>query len=126
MKHLPAAQLEVMIVIWNAEGPITRSEIQERLSDNRWKITTLNTFLNRLSQSGFLKITHKGKEYAYSPLVSKEEYMAFAGRSILKNLYDNSIKEFVASVCNADDLTEKEVEDLQELLDELKGGGKRD
>ncbi len=126
MKHLPEAQLEVMIVIWDAENPVARNEIQKRLPENRWKTTTLNTFLNRLSQSGFLKVEHKGKEYVYSPLITKEEYMEFAGKSILKNLYNNSIKMFVASVCNSNDMTEKEVEDLRMLLTKLKGGDTSD
>ena len=126
MKHLPAAQLEVMIIIWDAEGPVTRSEIQEMLSDNRWKTTTLNTFLNRLSQSGFLKIGHRGKEYVYSPLITREEYMVFEGRSMLKSLYDNSIKKFVASVCGGSKLTEQEISDLQTFLAKLKEGDTRD
>lgn len=126
MKHLPEAQLEVMLIIWEEKAPITRSEIQKKLPDNRWKTTTLNTFLNRLSNSGFLKIEHRRKEYVYSPLITKEDYMAFAGKSVLKNLYDNSIKKFVASVCSSSDMTEKEVEDLQKLLAKLKEGDKCD
>lgn len=122
MKHLPAAQLEVMLTIWDTDEPTTRSEIQKRLPDNQWKITTLNTLLNRLNQNGFLKIEHRGKEYVYSPLITKDEYMVFEGRTILKNLYNNSIKKFVASVCNSDYMTEKEVNDLQVLLEKLKEG----
>ncbi len=73
-----------------------------------------------------MKVEHKGKEYVYSPLITKEEYMEFAGKSILKNLYNNSIKMFVASVCNSNDMTEKEVEDLRMLLTKLKGGDTSD
>ncbi|MDR1135838.1 MAG: BlaI/MecI/CopY family transcriptional regulator [Clostridiales Family XIII bacterium] len=126
MKHLPTAQLEVMITIWDAGAPVTRNEIQDMLSDNLWKTTTLNTFLNRLSQSGFLEIAHRGKEYVYSPLITKEAYMAFEGGSILKTLYDNSIKKFVASVYGGAKLTEQEINDLQTLLTELKEGDTRD
>lgn len=126
MKHLPEAQLEVMIVIWDAGAPVTRNEIQRRLPDDRWQTTTLNTFLNRLSQSGFLKVEHRGKEYVYSPLVTKEEYMAFAGKSILKNLYGNSIKKFVASVCSSSEMTQQEISDLQALLAKLKEGDTHD
>lgn len=126
MKHLPEAQLEVMHVIWDAEEPVTRNEIQKRLPDNRWHTTTLNTFLSRLNQSGFLKVEHRGKEYVYSPLITKEDYMAFEGRNILKNLYDNSIKKFVASVCGSSELTDKEISELQALLAKLKEGDTRD
>lgn len=126
MKHLPEAQLEVMLVIWAAGKPVTRNEIEKELPKNQWKTTTLNTFLSRLRQSEFLKVEHRGKEYVYSPLVSEEEYMEFAGKSILKNLYGNSIKKFVASVCSSSELTEEEVSDLQSLLARLKEGDTRD
>ncbi len=126
MKHLSEAQLKVMLAIWEAKEPVSRSEIQERLHGSQWQITTLNTFLNRLSQSGFLKIDHRGKEYVYSALVSEEEYKGFAGKNILKTLYGNSIKKFVASVCNSNNLTEEEVDSLQTLLAKLKEGDQRD
>ncbi len=122
MKHLPEAQLEVMLAIWDEKVPITRNEIQKKLPENQWGKTTLNTFLSRLSKNGFLEIEHVGKEYVYTPLITKEDYMEYAGKSFLKNLYDNSIKKFVASVCNNGDMTEEEVKDLQELLDKLKEG----
>jgi len=115
-----------MLVIWEAKEPVARNEIQKKLSENQWQTTTLNTFLKRLRQSGFLKIEHRGKEYVYTPLITEEEYRAFAGKSILKNLYGNSIKKFVASVCNSSDLTDKEISSLHTLLEKLKEGDMRD
>lgn len=126
MRHLSEAQLKVMLAIWEEEKPVARNEIQKKLSENQWQATTLNTFLNRLSQSGFLKIERRGKEYVYSPLITEEEYKAFAGKSILKNLYDNSIKKFVTSVCDSNNLTEQEICSLQTLLAKLKEGDTHD
>ena len=121
MKQLPAAQLEVMQIIWEAENPVSRTEIQKCLPDNQWKISTLNTLLARLVHSGFLRVEHRGKEYIYTPAVKRDEYMKYAGRSILNSLYGNSIKKFVAAVYAEDELTNQDIKELESLLKELKG-----
>ena len=35
MKKLPDAELELMMIIWDAEGPVTRMEIEERMDEGR-------------------------------------------------------------------------------------------
>ena len=63
----------------------------------------------------------RGKEYIYTPAVKRDEYMKYAGRSILNSLYGNSIKKFVAAVYAEDELTNQDIKELESLLKELKG-----
>ena len=35
MKKLPDAELELMMIIWDAEGPVTRMEIEERMDEGK-------------------------------------------------------------------------------------------
>lgn len=120
MKHLPSSQLEIMMVVWESERPLTRKQIHHLLAEKEWETVTLNTFLSRLVQNGFLKIDHQGREYLYSPLIEKDAYLSYEGKNILKTLYQNSIKKFIASVCDCEKMTENEVEELQLFLRKLK------
>ena len=48
MKKLPDAELELMMIIWDAEGPVTRMEIEERMDEGREVLPS--TILSLLSR----------------------------------------------------------------------------
>lgn len=122
MKHLPSSQMEIMLIIWDSKEPLTRKEIHRFLIAKNWQITTVNTLLNRLVKSEFLEVQHRLKEYVYTPLIDKDTYLAFEGKSMLKFLYGNSMKNFVATICDSDGMDKNEIVDLQKYLQELKDG----
>ena len=57
----------------------------------------------------------------YTPLVSREDYLAFDSRMVLSRLYGSSPRNFVAALAKGG-LEQKDLEDLRDLLDELSGG----
>ena len=81
MKKLPDAELELMMIIWDAEKPVTRVEIEEKLSEDRDVLpNTILTLLTRLEKRGFLKKVRDGKINYYSALVDKEPYLKEASQ----------------------------------------------
>ena len=94
MKRLPDTELEVMKALW-ASGPDTpRAALDHALTDFQWSPNTINTYLNRLADKGFVSVRREGKSNRYTPLVA----LAKGG------------------------LEQKDLEDLRDLLDELSGG----
>ena len=53
--HLPNSELEIMMAIWEAKKPVSRPEIDEKLSEKNWQAPTVLKFLSRLTEKGFLK-----------------------------------------------------------------------
>ena len=83
MKRLPDTELEVMKALW-ATGPDTpRALLEERLSPFGWAANTINTYLSRLADKGFVAVRREGKSNLYTPLVGQEEYQAFDSRAVL-------------------------------------------
>ena len=61
MKRLPQSELELMMIIWNADGPITRMEIEARMDPSRKVLpNTILSFLSRLEDKGFVKMEKQG------------------------------------------------------------------
>lgn len=119
MKRLPESELELMMIIWNANKPVTRMEIEEQLDrSRRIGATTILSFLSRLEEKGFLQVTKNGKTNIYSPLIQEKEYLKKESGSILKRLYHNSITDFVSALADGDNLTSADLDELQRFLDE--------
>jgi len=122
MKRLPDSELEVMLIIWKAKKPVLRPEIEVALKEKNWAITTLNSFLSRLIEKGFLSCRKEGKWNVYTALVKEEDYLEYENNSFVEKLYGNSLKSFVASVCQSMKMEDRDIQELQEFLETLKRG----
>ena len=118
MKRLPDSELELMMIIWDAGRGITRNEIEERLpQDRRLSAMTILSFLSRLQEKGFVCVRKEGRNNVYEPLIRKEDYLRQESRSIWKRLYQNYVGNFMTALCQEDELTEHDLDELQEFLD---------
>lgn len=123
MKRLPDTELEVMKALW-VTGPDTpRALLEERLAPFGWAANTINTYLSRLAEKGYVSVRREGKSNLYTPLVGRDEYQAFDSRAVLERLY-GSPRNFVAALAR-DGMDQDELEELRALLDQLNGGQAR-
>ncbi|MDD3368116.1 MAG: BlaI/MecI/CopY family transcriptional regulator [Lachnospiraceae bacterium] len=121
MRRLPESELELMMIIWDANHPVTRMEIEDRLeADRKLGATTILSFLARLEEKGFLSVKKEGKLNIYTPIIQKQEYLKRESGSILKRLYRNSITDFVSALADGGNLSSKDIDELQEFLNEQK------
>lgn len=118
MKKLPDAELELMMIIWEAEKPITRIEIEEKLSEDRDVLpNTILTLLTRLEKRGFLKKERDGKINYYSALVDKEPYLKEASQGFLNRMFKGSLKNFAAALYDGEELSAEDAAELMEFLE---------
>ena len=120
MKRLPDTELEVMKALWNTGADTPRSVLEDKLARFGWAANTINTYLSRLADKGFVAVRREGRSNLYTPLVSQEKYQAFDSRAVLDRLY-GSPRNFVAALAR-EGLHRGELEELQSLLDQLNGG----
>ena len=72
MKRLPDTELEVMKALWAAGDDVPRSALDTRLTPFGWAPNTVNTYLSRLADKGFVRVRRAGRENRYAPLVGRE------------------------------------------------------
>ena len=131
MKKLPDAELELMMIIWDAEGPVTRMEIEERMDEGREVLpSTILSLLSRLEERGFVEREKRGKINYYSARVEKEPYLKETGRHILKRMFGGSISNFATALYDGEELRDEEIASLQAFIDTKTGkhtpsGGKK-
>ena len=120
MKRLPDTELEVMKALWTTGPDTPRALLEERLASFGWAANTINTYLARLAEKGFVAVRREGKSNLYTPLVGCDEYQDFDSRAVLDRLY-GSPRNFVAALAR-EGMGRDELEELQALLDQLNGG----
>lgn len=121
MKRLPDTELEVMKALWDYGPDTPRAQLEQALAAHGWAANTINTYLSRLTDKGYLSVRRAGKSNLYTPLVSREDYLAFDSHQVLSRLYGSSPRNFVAALARSG-LDRRDLEELQDLLDELSGG----
>ena len=117
LKRLPDAELEVMKAIWELGPGTARADLEQMLPD-QWKLSTINTYLRRLEEKGYVEADRDPRGKRYTALVSREAYLSFESRTVVDRLY-GSPRNFVAALARTG-LRPGEAEELRSLLDELK------
>ena len=117
MKRLPDTELEVMKALWKLGADTPRAALDQALEDFGWASNTVNTYLARLAEKGFVSVRREGKS-RYTSLVSQEDYLAFDSRSVLSRLYGSSPRNFVAALARTG-LKRQDLDELRSLLDQL-------
>ena len=111
------AELEVMRVLWEAEEPLPISEIRLALQQRKGsEPTTTKALVQRLGSKQALA-QEKRNVFYYRPLISQEEYQAWATNDLIRRLYRGSARNLVAALVHSDKLSN---DDMQELRDFFK------
>lgn len=119
MRKLPEAELELMMIIWDAKEPISRMEIEEQLDGNKDVVaSTLLTLLSRLEKRGFVGREKRGKVNFYTALVPQEQYLKVEGQNILQRMFRGSLSNFVTALYTGEKLSKQDIEELKNFLDE--------
>lgn len=94
INKIPQSELEVMKVIWENEEPVSSKIVTTKLEEVKgWKRTTTLTLLSRLVEKGILEREKKLNLSYYTVKVEKEEYKLYATKSLLKELFNDSIED---------------------------------
>lgn len=115
--HLGAVESRFADLIWAAE-PIASGELARRAEAALgWKRTTTYTVLKRLCERGIFR--NEGGEV--TSLVSREEFYAMQSEKIVEENFEGSLPAFVAAFAGRKKLTDKEIDELQRLIDSMRG-----
>lgn len=117
MKTITDSEYEIMRVLWRDDTKKTVSDVCEGLTGKDWTPSTVSTLLQRLAKKEVIGFEKKGKAHYYYPLINKEEYSVSETRSLIKKLYDGSLKNLVAALADNKAISEDEIDDLKKMFD---------
>ncbi len=123
IERLPESELEVMLVLWHNPTPLTAGEITKLLSDTHgWKSATVHVLLDRLEERGFVSCDKSGFRHLFTPAITEEDYRRGEERTMMARFFGGSAKNMIASLLNADGLSDDDLDELSDILKRRKGG----
>lgn len=118
MKNYKLGEMEQRFadLIWEQE-PISSRTLTELCTEAfDWKRTTTYTMLKRLCDRGIFQ----NNSGLVSSLLSKHEFGAVQGEQFLKESFNGSLPQFIAAFTNLKKLSDKEITEIQQLINNHK------
>lgn len=108
------------LILWENE-PIKSGELVNLCRDQLgWKPTTTYTVIKRLSERGVLK----NENSVVTALVSKDEVQAAEINEMVEKTFEGSLPAFIAAFTKHRELSEKEIDAVQAMIDRYRKGEK--
>lgn len=112
--NLTEAETKLADIIWERE-PIPSGELVKLCGARlNWKKSTTYTMLKRLQNKGIFQ----NKNSIVSSLVKEDELYAGQSKQFVKETFGGSLPRFLAAFAKGERLNEKEIDELQRLIDE--------
>ena len=119
MNPLTRAEMDVMNVLWDADHALTVNEIVEGYAEPKPAYTTVATFLKILEAKGYVEHKRKeetGRTFYFSPMLSREKYIAHVVNDVKDTLFGSSAKSFCSFLIQNEELTDEELQEILALI----------
>lgn len=108
--------MEILHHVWELEEARVR-EVQERiLKTRKVAYTTVMTVMKNLTKKGYLKYKKEGVAYVYSPAQAPQSVRANLVNILVEKVFNGSSKRLIQSLLIHGNLTEKEQNEIKELI----------
>ena len=109
------------LILWEHE-PVKSSELVRLCKEQLgWRPTTTYTVIKRLSERGVLK----NENTIVSALVTKDEVQATEISELVEKKFEGSLPAFVAAFAKYQKLNDKEIDEMQQMIDNFRKGNKQ-
>lgn len=117
MMHLGAVELRFAELIWD-NAPIGSGDLVTlALEALNWKKSTTYTVLRKLCQRGLFQNT----DGCVTVRITKEEYKSTQSTQFVDGNFAGSLPAFLAAFTAKKPLTQKEIDEIQAMIDNSKG-----
>ena len=119
LKRLSDMEYVVMSVIWRNKPPVNTGIIMEAVGEEKkWKMPTLISYLNRLTEKGFISSEKKGRDRWYYPIIDEKEYLEFETNLFFKTYHHNSLFSLMSTLYDGKKITKEEAEEFRKWIGE--------
>ena len=121
LPQLSPTELEVMKILWEADG-LSAREVHQRIGEHMdWAYSTTRTTIERMVRKGLVKKTVFHGLHLYTASVSRASGLARMVRDFARQVLETSHAPVVSLFADSGRLDDDEIDELSRLLDDLDG-----
>ena len=118
--ELTKSELEIMDVMWEADGPLSRSDLLQCSVVKSWKDSSIHILLNSLLQKNAIReagLVKRSKTYGrtFEPTLTREQYFA---ATIFCHRHQPNLVGLVEALLDRPDITNEELAQIETLVSE--------
>ena len=114
---LGAVEARFADMIWT-QAPVSSGELAKLAQQElTWKKSTTYTVLKRLCERGLFQ----NEGGTVTALVSREDFYALQSEKFVEETFDGSLPAFLAAFGSRKKLSDKEIEELEKLIEKMRG-----
>ena len=118
--ELTRSEMEIMDVLWDAEGPLSRADLLERSEEKTWKDSSVHILLNGLLVKGAIVeagVVKHIKTYGrvFAPTMTREEYYA---QTVFCHRHKPQVVGLFEALLKRAEITEEDKKAIRQLLDQ--------
>ena len=125
MNILTKAEEQVMQILWDEKEGFVK-ELLQKFPEPRPAYNTVSTIIRILEKKGFVDHKSFGKSHQYYPLVSREQYRTERFSYLMKDYFNNSMKQVLSHFGSSGSLNLKEADEIIQMMEEIKKRGGQD
>jgi len=119
MTSLTKAEEQVMQILWKEKKGFVK-DLLEHFPEPKPAYNTVSTIIRILEKKGFVAHRSYGKSHEYYPLISLERYRSDRFSSLMKNYFNNSMKQVLSHFGKTDSIDIQEADEIIRMMEELK------
>lgn len=119
MTILTKAEEQVMQILWDLKEAFVK-DMLVHFPDPKPAYNTVSTIIRILEKKGFVGHKSFGKSHQYHPLISREDYRNDRFNNLMKNYFNNSMKQVLSHFGRTGSMDLKEADEIIRMMEELK------
>ena len=120
--ELTKSEMQIMVVLWASDTPLSRADLLERSEDKSWKDSSVHILLNGLLRKGAIRevgFVKRSKTYGrtFAPTLTREEYFA---TTIFSHRHKPEIIGLFRALLSREDITDQQLERIGQMVQDRK------
>ena len=109
----------MMNVLWNLQADeVVSAEIMDAFPEPKPAMTTLLTFLKRLTEKGFVRTDKQGKLLRFTPIISRDDYTDQYLTDAKDTFFSGSPTSLISFFVRRQHLCDEEIDELLNIIKE--------
>jgi predicted transcriptional regulator len=125
MNTLTREEEQVMQILWDEKEGFVK-DLLKKFPEPKPAYNTVSTIIRILEKKGFVDHRSFGKSHQYYPLMSREQYRNERFSSLMKDYFNNSMKQVLSQFGNSGSLNLKEADEIIQMMEDIKQKGGQD